>query len=1115
MPTYPNNALDTSGLDFDPTVQPKKKGKEFKDLDLSELNAGFESANVPSHVKIDPPADEFSVWDATAGSIGRGVQTSMIGTSLRVAEEQHSPWAGMRQFLPDLGMNYFPDQDDIKLIMDSGISVSNMDALYKSLASKEDLASRIKVLRQNEELRAASEKQGVTGTIFHGVGDAIGDPTSYMGGPLGAAAKAGKLGKIVKPNLATKLGDAAFMAGVSEATLRNSITGEEADVTGAIAGAMLFTGAIHGVGKAFEKSKMRIDASETARNTNSESPLVMKDHDGTRRDLDEDSEVLESGLVVSKGVVPPKASVAGRMKFLRDVSTAIHASNDKAVRELGSLMTNPTQGYKGDFRNENVTVEDMKNTLDMRANKALDDVRGALDAYTNRSSIYNGKGYEQHRAEVSATVFDAAEGKIPLENLPTELQTIVKHIREQMDMYDELTNNPSLLTGKKAPALKAGGRENYMPHQWRDDKLRDLRSRYGQDEAHRLLRESAIEGYRMDEAGRAANDAEIKAHFKSEEGEVTPEMVEKYYNDKTYGIIAEDAPMTRHANDSGEATSSLDYFKHRMGVNLMGVVKTPDGQDFRLDDMLDKNTEAVLSNYMRAVNGRLSLVSVTGMDEAALAKKIANMSESEGKTALEEFMKVVKGTSRSDYDGWDLGADLLRDVTYGLTNGKMGINAIFEAAVNLGRTGYAANVARTVNQAFGKDPLDFSKADIVEHVVDGFLGTHLTQRLNLSFADYKAQMATRMRKDVDELDMLESAAIAARYKTTQAVQWSPQARMVDGMQKIAVDTANNTAVSEMFASARTGFTKGILADEKFLKSNHIGENIVNDAKGIIADIQKAYEADGFPKDPNWLQKKGFLFDARASSLSRIAYAYSDETLQKQNRAGQAYLRPLGPLGRLFMQFKRFAVGSSQYASKVTKDIVKYRRLDQAGALAISFGTAYIHYASLTMMDTIQMTDRERREYLKENFSPSMQAWGMLKRNQMLAFHGMGYDTLGIFADLPGAGIGRTTGDQFKEGLTDAKASSGYGMAQSVGGNFMSNVPAARVVFGAGSSLVNLGKYGYGKVNPYAFNRAQEDRLLTEFARNFGRAAVNNDPISQGFYKMAWNQLYGVDLTKKK
>lgn len=1114
MPTYPNNALDTSGLDFDPTVHPKKKGKEFKDLDLSELNTGFESANVPSHVKIDPPADDFNLWDATAGSIGRGVQTSMIGTSLRVAEEQQSAWAGMRQFLPDLGMNYFPDQDDIKLIMDSGIGISNMDALYKSLASKEDLAGRLKVLAQSEELREASEKQGLTGTIFHGVGDAIGDPTSYIGGPMGAAAKAGKLGKIVKPNLATKLGDAAFMAGLSEATLRNSITGEEADVTGAIAGAMIFSGGIHGVGKVFEKSKMRIDASETARNTNSESPLVMKDHDGTRRDLDEDSEVLESGLVVSKGVVPPKASTAGRAGFLRDVSTSIHASDDEAVRELGSLFTNPTQGYKGDFRNENVTVEDMHNTLNMRANKALDDIRGAMDAYTDRSSIYNGKGYEQHRAETSATIFDAAEGKIPLDTLPAELQTIVKRIREQMDMYDEITSNPSLLTGKVAPAMKAGGRENYMPHQWRDDKLRDLRSRYGQDEAHRLLRESAIRGYEMDDAGRALNDDEIRAAFK-QEGDVTPEMVEKYYNDKTYGIIAEDAPMTRHANDSGEATSSLDYFKHRMGVNLMGVVKTSDGQDFRLDDLLDKNTEAVLSNYMRAVNGRLSLVSVTGMDEAALAKKIANMKESEGKTGLEEFMKVVKGTSRSDYDGWDLGADLLRDVTYGVTNGKMGINAVFEAAVNLSRSGYASGVARTVNKALGKDPLDFSKKDIVEHVVDGFLGTHLTQRLNINFADYKAQMATRMRKDVDELGMLENAAIASRYKVTQAVQWSPQARMVDGMQKLQVDTANNTAISEMFASARTGFSKGILADEKFLKSNHIGQNLLDDAKGIIADIQKAYEADGYPKDPDWMQKKGFLFDARASSLSRIAYAYSDETLQKQNRAGQAYLKPLGPWGRLFMQFKRFAVGSSQYASKMAKDITKYRRLDQAGALAVSFGTAYIHYASLTMMDTMQMTDRERREYLEENFSPNMQAWGMLKRNQYLAFHGMGYDTLGIFADLPGAGIGRTTTDQFAEGLTDAKPDSGYGMAQSAGGNLMSNVPAARVVWGAGSALTNLGKYGYGKVNPHAFNRAQEDRLLTEFARNFGRAGINSDPISQGFYKLAWDNLYGVDLTKRK
>lgn len=1114
MPTYPNNALNTAGVSFGTSGDDSKGKTPIPQVDISEMATGFKPEN--THVSIDKPDDEYSLFDGTLGSIGRGVQTSMLGTSFRVGDAEDDAGAMFRQLMPDLGMKYLPDQEDIREILNAGLATTQMDALYKNLSSKDELRSRIAVISKNQELIAKSDSYGLTSSIFHGVGDAVGDPTSYIGGPLGAAAKAGKLGKIVKPNLAIKLADAGIMAGTSEAFLRNSITGEEANVTGAILGSMVFTGGIHAAGKALDRGKMRIEGIETARNTGQQAPNYRPDHDGTRQDLDEDTEILESGLIVSKGVVPPKASTDGRLGIFKDIATTMHSSNDPAVRELASLLANPTQGYKGEFRNENVTVQDHKNILDMRSNKAISDLRGAIDSYTDRSSVWNGKGYEQHRAEVETIIWDAAEGKVDVDTLPTDLQNIVKHVRDLLDTYDELTSNPSLLSGKQAPALKAGRVKNYMPHQWKDTLVRDLRYKYGQDEAHRLLKESAIRGYEMDDAGRALNDDEIRAAFK-QEGDVTPEMVEKYYNDKTFGIIAEDAPMTRHANDTGEATGDLDYFKHRMGVSLMGVVKTPDGQDFKLDDLLDKNLENVLGGYTRAVNGRLAITAGTGLDATELASKIAKMPQSEGKTALTEFLKVVKGTARGDYSSLDLGIDLLRDVTYGLTNGKMGINAIFEGAVNLSRSGYAQGVARTVSNAIGKDPLDFTKQDIVTHIVDGFLGTHLTQRLNLSYVDYKAQQATRMGKNVEELSGLDQALIKARYGTTKAVQWSPQSRFVDGMQKVQIDAGNNTAITEMLASVRSGFKDGIFADDAFFKANHIGENLVSDAKGILADIQKKHEADGYPTDPDWLRKSGFLYDPRASSLSRIAYAYNDETLQKSNLAGQQYLRPLTWYGRMFMQFKRFATGSSQYASKVTKDIVKYKRLDQAGALVMSFGTAYMHYLSLTMMDTMKMDDKQRREYLEENLSPAMSTWGMLKRNQFLAFHGMAYDTLDMVSpvSLPGAGIGRTTGDQTARDLMGAKPESGYGIAQEIGGKVMSNIPASRVAFSGMAALANLGKYGHSKVDPYAYSRAQEDNLLTEFARNFGRATVNNDPISQGFYRMAWKNMFDIDLDSKK
>jgi hypothetical protein len=320
----------------------------------------------------------------------------------------------------------------------------------------------------------------------------------------------------------------------------------------------------------------------------------------------------------------------------------------------------------------------------------------------------------------------------------------------------------------------------------------------------------------------------------------------------------------------------------------------------------------------------------------------------------------------------------------------------------------------------------------------------------------------------------------------------------------------------MFASARKGFKEGFFADEKFFKANHIGDKLVSDAKGYIGDIQKAFEADGFPTDPNWLQSRGFLYDPRAASLNRLAYAYSDETVLKTNRAGQQYLEPLGAGGRLFFQFKRFSIGSSQMLSKTTKDIVKYRRLDQAMAVTMGMGTAFLHYASLELMNTMSMSDRERAEHLEKSFDPTTAAVGTIKRNNMLAFPSTAYDTLDILSpvSLPYAGLGRTTGDMAATEMLGPRADTGFGMAQEAGGKFMSNVPSSRVAFAAASAVTNLGKYGYSKANPYAFSQFHEDRILREFARSFGRATVNNDPVSQSLYKLGWKSLFDVDISPK-
>jgi len=449
--------------------------------------------------------DESSLYEATIGSASRGAQSSILGTAARIGIDD-GVGAAMSHLLNLSGYDqYIPDADDELALMNSDIPTSSYEAIFRGTTNKEQFNHKIKTIGDNLKMQEESDKQGLVGTIFHGVGDAAGDPLSYV--PIGGATLKG--GKVLNSTIARAMAANAAASGFSELTLRNQVTGQQADVIGAAAGAAVFAGLLsvggNGLKKMLGSSEGRINASETSQSLGLDDPTIRQNHDGTAKVIDNGDgdpiEITESGRTMSAGIVPPKARTQGRF-WGKDVATVALQSDDEVARTLGAQFFTPTQGLKEGYAAQRATVENLYRNLNSKDADLSFQLQETLDDLSERS-LFNGQ--RQARSDLQKQLYKYVNGDIDGSQLPAKLREIGDAMSANLAHKAQLLEDPSLLSGVKGSPVHTGFiKGKYIWRRYKASAVSNLKAKYGAEEAQELVAKAWL-----DDFSRATNQNEI------------------------------------------------------------------------------------------------------------------------------------------------------------------------------------------------------------------------------------------------------------------------------------------------------------------------------------------------------------------------------------------------------------------------------------------------------------------------------------------------------------------------------------------------------------------------------------------------------------------------------
>lgn len=1060
--------------------------------------------------------DKFNLYEATLGATGRSIESSIIGSATKVAYE--SGLSSAASFLTNVTNDdrYELTQADKNRLIDSGIPVSSYDTVLRGVTTPEEFERNFQLVTKNRENDAKNAEQGLTGQIFGGLGEAIGDPLSFV--PVaGIASKVTTGGRIMMKGLLPKLAENTITAGISEQFLRNQVTGLDADVTSAMAGAVMFTGAFHMAGKGVnhvlgKTTESRINASETARNSGNIDPATNYKHDGTSRiirDPDGDLEITESGRVMSAGIVPPKASTQGRF-WHKDLATTIHQSDDLSVRAIGEMLTSPVQGYKdAGYTIKAPTADTINRNLKHRDSDLMGKMQDTLDEYTERN-IWSGK--QDARGDAQKQLYRYIEGKVAPEELTPKMRQLGDEIKQFFELKASYMADPSVLSGKAAPSLHTDfiKGQTYVPRIYNTHKLNEITIKHGSEETQRLVRESWRDAY-----NKASNKEALQTTIMKDYPEATAftdEILEDYLKRKAFGVVNRNEGVTSSSMlfdaETGSKTTP-DFLKHRVPFDTDGVATAADGSSFSVSDLLDYNLESILPAYSRSVNGRVSIVASTGKTLDDFDKMIVGVTDQKGRKALEETRKVLLGESRTDYSFMDIVADTLRDTSFSLANGGMALANMAEIMGNMFRKGIVPAVLKNLAEAAGGTlGMPITKTAKREFT-DAFMGRQVSLRMATPYRDYVAGMANRLGKEADQLSIVEKGAIRTRYAASKLSEKSPFTKALNKTQEAIVNMGNEVGMGEMLAHSTGGAKSHILSD-KFIAIHHIDKSVRDNA----IEFFKHHMPDG-----QFSQSKlrAMEVDPRSNDVRTILNAFNDSLIMKTEGSGQQLYEPAGFMGRLLMQFKRFATMSSQYAVRSGKAMVKHKDVDTMLWVLGSSIAAGGFITVQTGYKTIGMSESERKQYWDDNMSGDKFLAGMLKRHPLLAAPSLGYDMLNVLSpsELPYAGLGKTTAeDMFKPSKKSNAAFSMDKYGSGVAKRLSQQVPALRPIYNVGNVAVNSARLSYDSFVDDNYLKGTAQRNAVNSLNRSLKGLTPNDPtVRLGYDKIM--ELFGVEQPKPK
>lgn len=582
--------------------------------------------------------------------------------------------------------------------------------------------------------------------------------------------------------------------------------------------------------------------------------------------------------------------------------------------------------------------------------------------------------------------------------------------------------------------------------------------------------------------------------------EVTMAMVEKYANDKAYGISHSDSfERSSVMEDNINGLVGLENNKFLEARNLFDndmEIVLPNGQPFSVNSLREWDMDKIVPAYNRRVNGDIAIMAGTGKTTKEMKDLVETMMNKAGDNGklkgevdvLRDTLKILTGRARRDGADDAAFATAMRtmmDLSFFAKNAYMGIQNLTEIGGMLARGNVRAllhGIPIFRDLAFRTKKVGGSEIKDLHNVLFG-------KELDDSIRPSKQDVIDRLLAYSALSKPAATALGSAKYYTGELAVRSPFTKVLNGTTNYLLDAGRQGFLSDIVEHSLTGSKRKF--DDRWLKTAGISGEQWKGIKSLIREsVTRGQDGKYTIRD-----KKAFSQDPRVMDLWRMGNEIANETLLRPHNLSSMDAKAYGPSAKAVLQFKNFVIKSINGRTMRTfyNATKNNRAMDAALSTVISMGLAGMYYMAQAHIKAYAMQDGRDRDYLKQALDPTMIGYAALSRSSHLG------GPLGV-ANILGGIAGYEDTKMLRSSILPRSPTEkperaiAYGAATSnpvmnVVGNFLEQVPAFGYAANVGASAYNLA--GYLKAD----TRVNERDYMTGMYNTF-RELVPNDPITQ-------------------
>ncbi|WYW04389.1 internal virion protein with endolysin domain [Pseudomonas phage vB_PpuP-Kurepalu-2] len=806
---------------------------------------------------------------------------------------------------------------------------------------------------------------------------------------------------------------------------------------------------------------------------------------------------------------PGRSARGFNLGHIAEIGYTLNRTEDESIRKIGGQLFRSTvqteSGSNGKFgATASDIIERARGEDHVRYGKLLDLTEKALKEdprYAMQAGVQAKR--EMMFRRVAEAIEDQSKGKQA--KLSKQERDVMDVVNEHFTRKEDMLQNPAQFGNSEATSLLDATRHSgsYIPNIYDDAaKAMNIARFGGNDGLQRAITESWLASYAGRPAVKARVDKAIKEAIEKEGKVATPEAikaaVQRYANDKAYGIShTSDFNRSSMIDDGLNSLVGAENNNFLEGRNLFDSdvsVKLSDGTEFAVNDLRLFDLPKVMASYDRRINGDIGIMGAMGKDTAALKQEILNLKTKQGNNkevaALEDAVKLLTGRARRDPDS-TFGTFLrsLNDLSFFTKNAYMAAQNFTEVA-GMVTNGHVRMLMHGV--PFLREMTTWGSKIRPEQLKE-MHGIIFGRELDDAIRPRRLDIIDRLRSQ-GASNVAANVVGNLKFGTQELAAISPFTKMLTETSNYIIEAGRQGALMDMIKAAHGGearvFTPERLhqlsiTQEQFgAIKQAIKQHIVPDGEGF-----KIKDADALRNDP------------RTMDMWRLGDKVADETILRPHKLSSQDTKALGAGWHMALQFKKFVLRTLN--ARLVRNVYNVSKaddrmgagLDAALQVSVSTGLATAFYVAQRYVQAQGMPQENRKDFLKNSFTPEMLSWAALSRGNIVgAPLGAANFVLAPLGFDPAAAV-RTSvlprGPEYKKRDHPTR----YSPLRSDGitaplARGLEQVPGAGIV----GSIYQVGANANGIWNNTPRN-SQEQGYMTGLYNGL-RGLVPNDPVTQ-------------------